>query len=113
MEGNNNSGVCDVCGSGSGRCGKCGHACGFGGRHLLRWILGILIITWVFSIGMKVGEMKAVFEGSGYGDHFYYRSGPVMPMMYGNQGAAAGTVFFSSSAAAPAGEAGKVEIKKI
>jgi hypothetical protein len=61
---------------------------------------------------MKMGELKADLMRSGYNDNYYYRSGPVMPMMYGNQGAAAGTIFFSSSTASPSLEAGKVEIKK-
>ena len=80
MEGNNQN-MCDVCGSGNGRCGKCGHGCGFGGRHLIRWILGIIIITWVFSIGMRIGEMKASMQfGGGYG------YGHRMPMMYDTTG---------------------------
>ena len=86
MEGNNQN-VCDVCGSGNGRCGKCGHYCGFGGRHILRWILGIIIITWVFSLGMKFGEFKSVFGGE-YGGYGYNRMMRVqsMPMMYGAGG---------------------------
>lgn len=81
MSDNMNNNVCDVCGSGNGRCGRCGNMCGFGGRHILRWVLGILIITWVFSIGMRFGEMKAYLDqtGYGYGNH-YYRA---MPMMGG------------------------------
>lgn len=88
MEGNNQN-RCDVCGSGYGHCGKCGNMCGFGGRHLLRWFLGILIITWVFSIGMKFGELKAGIEGYSYG--YGHRA---MPMMYGAQG---GNMMFSNS----------------
>ncbi|MFZ2621273.1 MAG: hypothetical protein WAX85_03160 [Minisyncoccia bacterium] len=77
MEANHNKNACEVCGSGYGRCGTCGHACGFGGGHILRWILGIIIISWVFSIGMKVGELKSELGGSsGYG----YRN-----MMYRGQ----------------------------
>lgn len=79
-----NRNVCDVCGSGmDGRCGKCGHACGFGGRHILRWILGIIIIFWVFSIGMKIGEFKSALEGNSpyYYSHIRYGG---MPMMYGS-----------------------------
>ena len=96
MEGNNNN-MCDVCGSGNGRCGKCGHSCGFGRGHIIRWILGILIITWVFCIGMKIGEIKAYLEASGYGysNHYKYR---VMPMMGGatwNSGS--DTVYFSEA----------------
>lgn len=70
---NNRNNVCEVCGSGNGRCGSCGNMCGLGGYGLVRWILGILIITWVFSIGMKFGEMKGALEGNGYGKHMYFR----------------------------------------
>lgn len=105
--------MCDVCGSGNGRCGKCGNMCGFGGRHLIRWILGIIIITWVFSIGMKFGELKASLDQYGYGyDH------RVMPMMY-SAGAQAwpagdGNVTFTTSAAPVGGmmKAGTVQVIK-
>ncbi len=95
MEGNNNN-MCDVCGSGNGRCGKCGHNCGFGRGHILRWILGIIIITWVFCIGMKMGEIKAYLEASGYGysNHYKYR---VMPMMGGASFSGADQVYFSQA----------------
>ncbi len=94
MEGNNQN-RCDVCGSGYGHCGKCGNMCGFGGRHLLRWLLGIIIITWVFSIGMKIGELKASIEGYGFGHR-------AVPMMYGLQSGwsgAEGNVMYSTAAA--------------
>jgi hypothetical protein len=63
-------------GSGQNMCGgKCGCGCGngwHGGHHmkfvLLRWVLGILIITFVFWMGMKIGEFTGQFEG-GYGMH--------------------------------------------
>ena len=97
---NNQNGICDVCGSGYGRCGRCGNMCGFGGRHILRWILGILIITWVFSIGMKFGEINAALE-----DHWGKQGG----MMMYRAGApewttatAAGNVMFTK--AVPAGQ---------
>ncbi len=98
MEGNNQN-RCDVCGSGYGHCGKCGNMCGFGGRHMLRWILGIIIITWIFCIGMKVGELKASLDQS----YFGYGHSRVMPMMYGAQGATwsgdQGNVMFTTSSA--------------
>lgn len=61
--------VCEVCGSGNGYCRECGHMCGWRGNNLLRWLLGILIITWIFAIGMKFGEMKAYLQQAGYGRH--------------------------------------------
>jgi hypothetical protein len=74
--------MCEVCGSGDGRCGNCGNMCGYGRNNLLRWLLGIIIITWVFSIGMKFGEIKGAMERGGYG---YGMGGhmKVMPMMGG------------------------------
>lgn len=36
--------------------------------HILRWLLGIIIIFMVFSIGMSIGEFKgAVGRDYGYG----------------------------------------------
>lgn len=95
-----NKNTCDVCGSGNGRCGECGNMCGWRGNNLLRWLLGIIIITWIFSLGMRFGEVKAYMEQNGYGNnHMYYRSG-VMPMMGGaSYGAGDFTV---STLAAPA-----------
>lgn len=93
MQENNNQN-CQVCGSGNGRCGRCGNMCGFNGHHILRWVLGILIITWVFCIGVRFGEFKASFEnGSSYG----YRYGRVMPMMGGAWGNAEDTIYFSQA----------------
>jgi hypothetical protein len=67
---------CEVCGSGYGRCGMCGNVCGVGGYGLVRWVLGILIIVWIFSIGMKIGELKGELRSSGYGyGHKQYMRG--------------------------------------
>lgn len=106
MEGNNNNNMCDVCGSGYGRCGKCGNMCGFRGNHLLRWFLGIIIITWVFSIGMRFGELKAELGGDSYG--YGYRSQRMMPMMYGWQGGS-GNVLYTQGTPV---ESGTVQIIK-
>lgn len=101
MEGGNNQNRCDVCGSGYGHCAKCGNMCGFGGRHMLRWFLGIIIITWVFSIGMRIGEMKAGMEGR-YGYGYSHRT---MPMMYGAQGWSDANVTYTTTSV-PAGATG-------
>lgn len=69
----NKNNVCEVCGSGNGYCGQCGNMCGWRGNNILRWILGIIIITWIFCIGMKFGEMKVFLQEEGYG-----RGGNVM-----------------------------------
>ncbi len=100
--------MCEVCGSGDGRCGQCGNMCGYGGNHLLRWLLGIIIITWVFSIGMKFGEVKAYMGQGGYGNHMYFRSS-AMPMMGGAWGNADYTV---STVSAPMMKAGTVQVIK-
>lgn len=76
----NKNNVCDTCGSGYGKCGQCGNMCGFGGGYIVRWILGILIIVWIFSIGMRFGELKANLEESGYGRGYKNK---MMPMMGG------------------------------
>lgn len=108
MSENNNNNVCDVCGSGNGRCGRCGNMCGWNGTHLLRWILGIIIITWVFCLGMRFGQMTAGFGGGyGYGNHMYFRS---MPMMGGATWGA--TDYTVSTQAVPMMQAGTVKVIK-
>ena len=74
--------MCEVCGSGNGRCGECGNMCGWSGNNLLRWFLGIIIIVWIFSMGVKFGEMKAYLEQAGYGRgaHMKVFSAPAMGM---------------------------------
>lgn len=82
----------------------CGHMYGMGCRgrhHLLRWVLGIAILAFVFGAGIKLGELKermaGVYEsnyGGGYNmmqrggytnapEVYYYRSS----MMQGLPGA--------------------------
>ena len=91
------SNICEVCGTNNGRCGRCGHRCGFGGYHILRWVLGIIIISWVFCIGVKFGEFKASVEGSGYG--YGYNHMRISPMMGGATWSNADdTVYFTQSA---------------
>ncbi len=62
--------VCNSCGA----CGMCGNnmgCCGWHGRHMrhsvLRWILGLIILGIVFSVGMKIGEFKGQIEAGWYG----------------------------------------------
>ena len=41
---------------------------GCGGRYyILRWILGALILAFVFGAGIKLGEFKEQAWGNGYG----------------------------------------------
>jgi len=57
-------------------CGKCGKACGgswcgawCGGHRfiVLRIIIGIIILVVVFSLGVKLGELKSYLSGGSYG----------------------------------------------
>ncbi len=60
--------------------GECCHPqmscnCGVGGKCLVgRWILGIVILLAVFSLGFKLGEFKSRVENgeSGYGRRMMY-----------------------------------------
>ena len=70
------------CGGGCGgkscnmfTCGT-GGSCGHGNMKflLVRWILGILIILIVFSLGMRIGEFKGQIE-SGYSGRGGYSQG--------------------------------------
>lgn len=107
-----NMNVCEVCGSGNGYCRECGHMCGWRGNNILRWVLGILIITWVFSLGMKFGQMSAYLEQYGYshGGNMYYRS---MPMMNAGWTGVGPTNFTVSTQALPVNaETGVVKVIK-
>lgn len=45
--------------------GMGGH--GMGRHFVLRWILGILILAFVFGAGIKLGELEERIAGVGYG----------------------------------------------
>jgi hypothetical protein len=70
------------CHGGWNGCG--GHHMGF---HILRWVLGIIIILMVFGFGVQIGEFKAAFESGGYGSHgmmrYNYGYQPVQMMSAG------------------------------
>lgn len=86
------------------RCGMCqGKMCGMGGCgmcsggkchpmfHVLRWVLGIIILIFVFSAGIMIGELKGALEAT-YGRNMMrtpYYGGYAYPMMQ-NYGAQAG-----------------------
>ena len=65
----------------------CHRACGlhcFGRHYLLRWVLGILILAFVFSMGVKLGEFKERTWNGGYGyrqAEYTYRGMPGYGMM--------------------------------
>ena len=74
-------GKCQCHGNWNG-CG--GHHMGF---HILRWVLGIIIILMVFGFGVQIGEFKSALESGGYGHHGMMRYGYAQPVgvMYGGQ----------------------------
>jgi hypothetical protein len=80
----------------SGMCPMCGHGmCHHHRFFWLRWLLGIVILALVFSVGIKVGEFKGEFGnghfGSRGGYNMMYRQGSPMMRTY-NQVQPWGTV---------------------
>ena len=74
---NNESMTCNTCGQGGNNSMCSGNNChsgagngNWGGGHhrsfFLRMLLGIIILVIVFSVGVKVGELKGMLE-SQYG----------------------------------------------
>ena len=64
---------CMMCNHASGKAcmsGWCG--CGCHRHAVARWVLGILLITFIFCAGFWFGNMAAVFRYSGYGDGYGY-----------------------------------------
>jgi hypothetical protein len=60
-------------------CYHCGSEHGHGKHVLFRWVIGIAILLITFWMGMKIGELKAMVGGYGYGMHSgYLRSSPMM-----------------------------------
>ncbi len=93
------------CGGGCGGSDECGGRCGNGmhgtmgvwcgrGRHhhLVKWVIILLVLMFVFWAGVKIGELKGLVEtggyrmmmrrGSGYSGDLYPMSG----MMGGSWG---------------------------
>jgi len=66
----------------NGMCGCVGHHMGF---HILRWVLGIIVILMVFGFGVQIGEFKAAFESGNYGHRQMMRYGYQPVQMYGSQ----------------------------
>lgn len=104
-----------TCAYGDGCQPGCGCACsyGYGGGHrVIWWIVGIVLLAFVFALGVKAGEFRdevhAAFGGSGYGrpmmQYHHYQGG------YGGGGGAVpvtnnttGIVGSGSTGAAPTG----------
>jgi hypothetical protein len=70
-------------------CCCCGHG---GGRHILiRWILGIAVLVFVFWAGFKLGEIKMLIHGPGRGfhdmrEHSYWMESQMKNRMFYMQG---------------------------
>jgi len=67
-----------ACGAGCGCAGGCGR-----GYHVIWWVVGIVILVFVFALGVKAGEFRDEFRGA-FGNN-YYRSYP-MQRVYNNGG---------------------------
>ncbi len=81
MEQNNQHGqcMCDMC-----KGGMMGMYGGHRRWHLLRWILGLVVLWMTFSFGVNFGEFKASIENGGsYYGYGHMRTYGGMPMMYG------------------------------
>lgn len=64
-----NCGISRGCGSMGGKM-----CCGWGGIHrffLLRIILLVVILGFVFEVGLKLGELKAFYSFYGIGDGYW------------------------------------------
>lgn len=72
---------------GGEKCMWCsGHGWHSGKYWVLRWIILIIILLVVFSLGVKVGYFKAILGGYGkYGGYGYYEH-PMMGGYYGGYG---------------------------
>jgi hypothetical protein len=61
------------CGCGCGHCGAGGCGGGmcscwkYGGHRPLRILLGLIILVIVFAMGMKLGELKGMYNSGFYG----------------------------------------------
>lgn len=111
MQENKNN--CQVCGAGEGGyCGSCGMSRNYFGNHILRWILGIIIISWVFSIGMKIGELKAMIETSRFGNNMMFRTAPTMGWSTAGTMMQDGNVTFTQAVPATGVKGGTIQVIK-
>lgn len=81
--GGGHGGWCSWCGHGygEGQGGHGDHRHFHGGRFILRIVLMIIVIAIAFSVGVKLGEIKAELYYSGYG---YSPMHSMMGGWYGN-----------------------------
>jgi hypothetical protein len=64
----NGTGTCNGCRNCGAGC-TCGMMHGYNGHPLLRIVLALIILGFVFAGGVKLGELKAAL-GMGYQHHF-------------------------------------------
>ncbi len=75
--------ACHECGHMHGMGAGCYHCWRHGGFKLLRWIIGLMILVFVFWAGFKLGELKSLmFSGQ---DGRYSLPGGYMMMWHGGQ----------------------------
>lgn len=76
--------TCHECVQSNMGCGNCGQGRGgHGHSFFLRMILGLAIIGIVFSVGVKVGEFKGMFDDEYHSGRTMMRDYPVQQrMMY-------------------------------
>jgi len=67
------------CGENKSGCGGCG-GCGYHHKHMMKWLVKIVLAVLIFSFGYQIGEMKGMLRSQFGG---YRHGGFAMPMMYG------------------------------
>ena len=87
-----------TCACGTGCSCGCGYRLGY---HVLRWVLGLFILFFVFAVGVKIGEFITELRGYINYNHEYSGmmmqsrgyinpGGPMMPVATPTTGAPAG-----------------------
>ena len=47
-------------------CENCGHCAWNHKNFFLRWLLGLIVLSMVFGLGLKIGEFKGILDGNYY-----------------------------------------------
>jgi hypothetical protein len=73
------------------------------GCHVIRWILGLLILWAVFMGGVKIGEIKGTINGEGFGRSHSFRQygNGMMRGGYGFQNQQNGGCIYNNAKAIP------------
>jgi hypothetical protein len=86
-----------TCACGAGCSCGCGHHCM---HRVIWWVVGIIILVFVFALGVKAGEFRDELRGT-FGN--YYREYPMMQGTYNGGGVA---VPVGTAAGSPTGTTG-------